>query len=297
MKPDAVARAECLLGSEAESWARVESRGYATNEHWTVAFTDGTRAFLKHAAPVDPCPQWLRDEERVYAALSGPFIPEMLAWEDDERPLLVLEDLSDARWVPPWLDADVDAVLHALDALRSTAPPAELPRFDERRLPSWERVAEDPAPFLSLGVADAAWLERSLPTLVTAAERTPLAGDALIHCDVRSDNLCLRERRAVLFDWNHASIGNPAADVAYWLPSLRLEGGPEPDEVARDIPGTNDFAAYLAGFFASRAGLPAPAGAPAVRAFQLAQLTIALPWTCRVIELPAPRGRHDALSP
>jgi hypothetical protein len=50
----------------------------------------------------------------------------------------------------------------------------------------------------------------------------------------------------------------------------------------------DDFAAYVSGFFASRAGLPAPEGAPGVRPFQLAQLEVALPWACRVLDLPHP---------
>jgi len=284
-KPEAVTRAERLLGSDAESWTRVETRGYAANEHWTVVLRNGTRAFLKHAAPVAPCPQWLRDEERVYAAVAGPFMPELLAWEDADRPLLVLEDLSGARWTPPWEDGDVDAVLSALETLWSSPARAPLPSLEDRRIPSWEHVAEDPAPFLSLGVADEHWLEAALPTLVEATERTPLAGDAVLHCDVRSDNLCIREGHGVLFDWNHACLGNPAADLAYWLPSLHLEGGPQPDEVTD---AGNDFAAYVSGFFASRAGLPPPEGAPTVRAFQLAQLRVALPWACRVHAVPGP---------
>lgn len=166
-----------------------------------------------------------------------------------------------------------------------------LPRFEDYGLPSWDRVAEDPAPFLSLGIAAAGWLETALPTLLDAAARTPLAGDSIIHCDVRSDNLCIRDGRAILFDWNHAGLGNPAADVAVWLPSLRLEGGPAPEEVAPRFPGVDEFAAFVSGFFASHAGLPAPEGAPTVRAFQLRQLEVALPWACRVLDLPPPGER------
>jgi Phosphotransferase enzyme family len=288
MKPPAVMRAESLLGSKATHWQAVESRGYAINEHWTVELADGTRAFLKLAAPVDPGPRWLRDEAHVYGAVSGPFMPELLAWEDAEQPLLVIEDLSDARWVPPWTEADIEAVQAALAQLWTTTPSASLPRFEDYGLASWDRVAADPAPFLSLGICDAAWLERALPTLVDATASTPLAGDAVLHCDVRSDNLCIRHDRAVLFDWNHAGIGNPAADLACWLPSLRLDGGPEPDEVTD---AANDFAAFVSGFFAAHAGLPAPQGAPRVRLFQLRQLEVALPWACRVLQLPRPRER------
>jgi Ser/Thr protein kinase RdoA (MazF antagonist) len=117
--------------------------------------------------------------------------------------------------------------------------------------------------------------------LLEAAERTPLDGDSLVHCDVRSDNLCLRNGRAVLLDWNHARIGNAAFDVAFWLSSLVLEHGPPPEDF-----GVDEFAAAVAGFFAVRAGLPPPEGAPRVRGFQRAQLEIALPWACRVLGLP-----------
>jgi hypothetical protein len=288
MKPEAVIRAERLLDAEAKVWHRVATRGYAANEHWTAEFADGTRAFLKHAAPIDPCPQWLRDEERVYAALSGPFMPQLLAWEDAERPLLVIEDLSDARWVPPWSDADIDAVLTTLNKVAATTPTGPLPRFEHYRLPTWDRVAADPGPFLSLGIGGRSWLEDALPALLDAAARTPVAGDAVIHCDVRSDNLCIKDGRAVLYDWNHAALGNPAADVALLLPTLHLEGGPEPDEMARRVPGVDDFAAYLAGFFAQGAGLPPPQGAPRVRDFQQRLLEVSLPWACRVVGLPAP---------
>ncbi|HET8895363.1 MAG TPA: phosphotransferase [Gaiellaceae bacterium] len=285
MKAEAVKRAERLLGIATTSWMRVETRGYATNEHWTVELADGSRAFLKHAAPVDPCPRWLRDEHAVYSAVSGPFMPRLLGWEDDpERPLLVVEDLSDARWVPPWEDGDVAAVLATLAELAATTPHGPLPRFEDYGIPSWETVAEDPAPFLSTGLADAGWLEHALATLVAATEQTPRAGDSVIHCDVRSDNLCVREGRVILFDWNHAAIGNPALDIAAWLPSLALEGGPAPS----DVGGADDFAAFVAGFFASRAGLPPPEGAPTVRLFQREQAEVAIPWACRVLDLPPP---------
>ena len=281
MAPDTVARAERVLGREATTWARVESRGYSLNEHWTVGFADGTRAFLKQAG-VDPSPQWLRDEQHVYACVSGPFMPEFLGFEDGDRPLLILEDmLPGARWPPPWHPGDVELVLAALQEAAAAPVGGDLPRLADGDWAGWPEIAGDPEPFLGTGVASASWLERSLPVLLEAAERAPLEGDSLVHCDVRSDNLCLRDDRAVLLDWNHARVGNSAFDVAFWLPSLALEHGPPPDDF-----GVDDFAAVVAGFFAVRAGLPPPAGAPLVRGFQREQLEVALPWACRVLDLP-----------
>jgi len=86
----------------------------------------------------------------------------------------------------------------------------------------------------------------------------------------------------VLVDWNLACVGNGLFDVAFWLPSLRLEGGPEPWEV---LPHAGALAAAVAGFFASRAGLPPPIGAPTVREFQRRQLEVALPWAARELGL------------
>jgi hypothetical protein len=283
VKPEAVLRAEGVLGLEAESWTRVASRGWSRNEHWTIACTDGTRAFLK-VASIEPSPQWVRDEVHVYECVEGAFMPRFLGWEDGEEPLLVLEDVSaGAHFPPPWEAGDVEAVLAVLHETAAAEVTGELPPLGS--LAGWHDVARDPSPFLSLGLVTREWLDAALPALLDASDRTLVAGDSVVHCDVRSDNLCLRDGRAVLFDWNHARIGNPAFDVAFWLPSLKLEGGPDPHEI-----GVDELAALVAGFFAAHAGLPPPEGAPLVRGFQRAQLEVALPWACMVLGLPSPSG-------
>jgi hypothetical protein len=82
----------------------------------------------------------------------------------------------------------------------------------------------------------------------------------------------------VLVDWNHARLGDARFDVAFWLPSLALERGPRPRQF-----GVDEYAAIVAGFFASQAGLPKPAGAPTVRTFQRAQAEVALEWAEAVL--------------
>ena len=72
-------------------------------------------------------------------------------------------------------------------------------------------------------------------------------------------------------------------DVAFWLPSLEFEGGPPPEDVA---PPAGVFASLIAGFFASRAGLPDIPDAPFVRRVQREQLSTALPWAVRALGLP-----------
>jgi hypothetical protein len=105
---------------------------------------------------------------------------------------------------------------------------------------------------------------------------------------VRSDNIAFVEGRAILVDWNWSSRGNPDVDVAAWLPSLHAEGGPEPDAL---YDGPPELIALVAGVWASGVGLPPPPTAdPSMRATQLAQLRVALPWASRALGLPPPDG-------
>ena len=106
-----------------------------------------------------------------------------------------------------------------------------------------------------------------------------------MHCDVRSDNLCFVRDRVVLVDWNWVCRGNSIVDIAAWLPSLHLEGGPLPDTI---LPGHLHLAALISGYFAARAGLPVGQASARIRALQLAQLRVALPWVVRALGLPPP---------
>ena len=287
---DAAAR---VLGAEPRSW-RAAGGGYTRNERWVVELADGRSAFVK-AAVDELTAGWLRDEYRVYTFVRGDFLPRLLGWEDDGLPVLGLEDLSGGHWPPPWTPESVEAVLAALGEITATPVPPGLGSLEDLREPltGWPLVERDPAPFLGLGLCSEAWLERSLPALIEAEAACVLAGDALLHFDVRSDNICLRRGRAVLVDWNWAVRGNPVMDLAAWLPSLHAEGGPLPGEI---LPAQPEAASLVAGFFAARAGLPPPPTAPRVSEVQLSQLRAALPWAAHELGLPEPRARRRSAS-
>jgi hypothetical protein len=272
-------------GAEPLRWEAVVSGGYGTNSaRWRVELADGRAVFVKLALD-EAAAGWLRDEHRLYSALEAPFIPELAGWYDGAQTLLVLEDLSEAHCPPPWQEGQIDSVLATLEAMAATPAPPGLPALEElrERLNGWELVADDPEPLLSTGLCPGAWLDAALPGLREVAATCDLSGDSLVHLDVRSDNLCFRDGRMFLVDWNGACAGNPLIDLVSWLPSLRLEGGPEPWEV---VPDSGGLAALVAGYFASRAGLPTPPTAPRVRPFQLAQAEVALPWAVRELGLP-----------
>ena len=287
---DDVLRAARALEGTPVAWRRVSRGGQTAAGRWIAKLDDGRSAFVKIGWTLDTA-SWIRDEHLFYARSRGlPFVPRMIGWDDDgEQPVLALEDLSEAYWPPAWRTGDVDAVLAALSAVAATPPPPDVPKAVESQfgLDGWPEIEEDPGPFLTLELCSAAWLENALPIFREAAPHR-LDGDALLHFDVRSDNVCIKDRRAILIDWNFACVGNPLVDVAAWLPSLQAEGGPAPEDVIGHPDGIGEIVALLAGYFCSHAGRPAIAEAPHVRPLQLMQSRTALPWAARVLGIPPP---------
>ncbi len=288
-EPGDVARATEAIGAEPVSWLPVKRGARTAASRWVAGLADGSAVFVKIAFTLDTV-AWIRDEHHVYARLGNrSFLPRMRGWHDDgERPVLVLEDLSKARWPPPWDRSSIAAVLACLDEVHAAEPPADLGAVGDRGiayLEGWREIERDPVPSLGLGLFDADWLAASLPTLRSAAAEAQLGGDALLHVDVRSDNLCLHDGRATLVDWNWAAVGNPAFDIAAWLPSLHAEGGPAPEAL---MPDGASFAAMLAGFFVWRGSRPPIPEAPHVRPMQVMQARAAVPWAARALGLPSP---------
>ncbi|HVF42392.1 MAG TPA: aminoglycoside phosphotransferase family protein [Pyrinomonadaceae bacterium] len=282
LRPGLTSRIERLAGAKVESYRRVEG-GYTPALRLVCGTSKGS--FFAKVATTPVTREALSREIRVYNSLSGDFMPRLLASEDDEsEPILLIEDLSARHWPPPWDARHVELALAQVDAMHDTRPPLETYAQAHGALgESWRAVAADPSPFLSLGFADGAWLEASLPALARYEESCPTAGDRLTHWDLRSDNVCVAEGRAIFIDWNGACLSNPRLDLGFWLPSLAYEAGIEPETILPDAP---EVAARVSGFFAARAGLPRISDAPRVRHVQRRQLATALPWAVRALDLP-----------
>ena len=283
------ARIQAAIGKRPDALVAAPGHGAPSNRRWLVTFDDGSTAFAKIAA-YEYTADWLRLERTNYEVLAGhDYLPRLLGWHDDgEAPALVLEDLAGADWPPPWTTTRIDAVCEALSAVQATPPPEQIQTlfgemFDIRE--GWLPLRADPAPALALGVFDETWLAAWGETLTQAADEAALEGGALLHGDVRSDNLCLIGDRAVLVDWNWACVGSPLLDVAAWLPSLHHEGGPAPWEI---LPGEGALASLLAGFFLEHAGGEPIPQAPHVRQLQLDQGRVALAWACRELGIAPP---------
>jgi hypothetical protein len=283
--PELIAALTKLLKSSPTNWRVIEG-GYTLAQRWVVALENNTSVFVKSATNQRTA-EWLEAEWKVYQTVQAAFMPNNLGFGNaNGYPFLVLEDLSHATWPPPWKDTDIALVQKTLLTLHATPVPAHLKNLEDQRseLGGWLLVQENPDPFLSLGFCSSDWYSTHINSLVEAEKKAVLAGDDLVHSDIRSDNLCLVGESVKIIDWNYACRGNGAFDTVGWLPSLYLEGGPAPWEILINEP---ELIALMAGYFAHFSPQP-HVSTPRHREFQKAQLRIALQWACRALNLPIP---------
>jgi len=165
-----------LLGSALVS-ARPVRGGYTPASRWVVKLSDGSTAFVKQAVHESVVAR-LRREHETYSQLSGPWLPEVLAFEDGAEPTLVLEDLSQCYWPPPWRPGQVEMVQAALAGVATHPVPPGLGRALATDVAEggWPEVERDPRPFLGLGLCSGRWLEHALPRLLDAADPRGVRG-------------------------------------------------------------------------------------------------------------------------
>jgi aminoglycoside phosphotransferase (APT) family kinase protein len=172
-------------------------------------------------------------------------VPRLLDVHDDgEWVALVYEDVDGRLPAVPWRPDELERVAGALAdlgaALRPTPWP-EAPGFAEMEanrtfMRTWRGLATAPPPGLD------PWLREHLELL---GERTDLAelvsGDALLHNDLRSDNILLTPGGGVVFvDWAWACNGAPWLDVVLFATTVNAEGGADAERLVRDHPLTRD---------------------------------------------------------
>jgi aminoglycoside phosphotransferase (APT) family kinase protein len=279
------------LGSAVVS-AVNETGGYSPSLAARCGLANGRRCFVKAgsaAATNDRVVEMLRAEAALCSAFpvdgSFPAPALQLVVDDGEWVVVVFEEVAGRNPVQPWRPSELSAVVDALDGL-PTPPGLPLRAAAERLVGTFggfARVAADPA-----GVTDG-WTLDHLDELVALEAGWPAAcaGEALVHSDVRDDNVLLADDgRVLLVDWAHSFVGADWLDLLFALPSVELAGGPPPDELAArsvrlrraDPDAVTVAAVALLGFFTDQARHAPPPGAPAVRAFQEAQRRVARRW-------------------
>ncbi|GIH95149.1 phosphotransferase family protein [Planobispora siamensis] len=287
---------EARLGAPVAD-AVTQSGGFSPGAAVRLRLGDGRRAFVKAAGP-EPNPftaDIYRSEARIAAALpAGVPAPRLLASFDSEGWVaLLFEDVDGRPPVDPWRADELDRVLDSLTRLAEelapspiAAPPAE-ERFGEQ-FQGWRRLVEA----RETGADDLAgldpWAVRHLDALAETEARWThaIAGDSLVHGDIRADNLLLTAGGVMVVDWPWAFVGAGWFDLLGMLPSVRMQGGPPSEEVFTAHPvgreadpgAVTTVLTAVTGYFLRQSRQPDPPGLPTLRAFQGAQGETALEW-------------------
>jgi aminoglycoside phosphotransferase (APT) family kinase protein len=280
---------EQLLGSRVLA-AESQPSGFSPGIAARVVLEDGRRAFVKAvgAEPNPDSPGFHRKELAVMSVLPAAApAPRLIGGVDEGEGgwvALAMEDLDGRHPAEPWRQDELDRVVegaHVLvDAL--TPSPLETPQVGttfEQSINGWHRI-DSPERLDD-------WSRRHLDELVELeAQVASVAGDTLLHMDVRADNLLLTDDAVYFVDWPHARVGPPWVDAAAFAPSVTMQGGPDPEALFARWPGAAEadadevtaVVASVAGFFTCRAQLPPPPGLPTLREFQAAQGVVARKW-------------------
>jgi len=289
--------------------------GYGPTPTYRLVFANGRRAFFKatYQASNEFATEALRYEPQVYQELQpllAPWMPRFYAtvrhadWYG-----LVLEDVG-PKSVPPWTPRTTRAITHALATFHTTSLDVPLPAWlarPQERLHSvqWTQMVQDSEEFhrIAAVAGDAApqvraWFQAVAPTMEAVLRQAALytAPYALLHGDLRSDNLRFTRDRLALFDWPAISVGRPEWDIVAFAQSVTVEGGAVPEQImtwyAEEFPVDGAIVdgaiAWWLTYFADRAWQPDIPGLPRVRRFQRQQFGTLVGWAARHWTLPPP---------
>ena len=270
--------------------------GFSPGVAARLRLADGRRAFVKAVGP-EPNPDSPgvhRGEARIMAALprSAP-APRML-WSLDQRGWVALafEDVDGAQPTLPWRPGELRRVLEMVAAMAAalTPAPAGIPLIADRLQDSftgWRDLAAARTADDDLAGLDP-WAARHLDRLAALEAGWPAAteGPTLLHSDLRADNLLLTPTRVVAVDWPWACAGAAWVDLLLLLPSVTMQGGPDPEPTfaahpvaaGADPEAVTTALAAVAGFLIGGSRQPPPPGLPTLRGFQLGQGLVALDW-------------------
>lgn len=290
--------------------------GYAPTPTYRLVLKDGRHAFFKgtYQDSNEFMKSALLSEERVYRDLApvlGQWMPQLYAtFQLDDWHVMVLEDLG-PQSVPPWTPKVTRAITHALatfhhSSLGSHPPAWLLPPEEELARESWRQAAQESLEFRHLATLAGEeapqaleWLQQISPTIEHVMQQSALREGpyAILHGDLRSDNLRFHRGQLCLFDWPSITLGRPEWDMVAFAQAVTVEGGPSPEQVmtwyGEQFPVDADTVecalAWWLTFFAHRAWQPEVPGLPRLRRFQRQQLAVLICWATRHWSFPPPK--------
>lgn len=289
---------EQRLGSSVVS-AVSQPGGFSPGLAARIQTAAGMRVFIKAVgSDANPLAPTFHRREAHIAALLPPDVPvPRLLWSFDEGDggwvALAFEDIEGRQPHQPWQAGELDRVLDALLQVSAALTPSPVPIDLAGEAGGsvvfnrgwWRRLRDDPPSGLD------PWSRRHAPALaeIEAGAPAAVAGDTLLHLDIRADNLLLTPDRVLVVDWPHARIGAAWVDLVCFAPSVAMQGGPAPEDLMQRHPAGRTAEAgaltaavvALAGFFIWGSLQPPPPGLPTLRAFQASQGAVARDWAAQ----------------
>ncbi len=305
---------ESMLGSPVSRAARIWG-GYSPAPTFRLALADGRRAFFKatYAKSNEFSTAALWQEARVYAELKdliGAWMPQFYAeFQYEDWHGLLLEDLG-PKSAPPWTPSLVRKVAHGLADFYNATVAKPLPEWLAHpdswvQEESWARTVAQSDDLRKVAAmagerSDEAlrWLQAATPTITAMFDQGGLLQGpfALLHGDLRSDNLRFTRNRLYLFDWPAVMVGRPELDLVAFAQSITVEAGPQPEQILAwyrekgplEPVAVDSALAWCISFFASKAWQAELPELPRLRRFQRQQLAVLLQWAARAWGLPEP---------
>lgn len=305
---------DTALGAPVIRAARIWG-GYTPTPTYRLVLANGRHAFFKGTFEVssEVSKYALQYEERVYRDLRstlGKWMPQWYATlHHADWHVLLLEDLG-PKSVPPWTPARTRTITHAVAAFHQSTLgsqfPAWLSRPDEQlsRL-NWRQTVQESQEFRNIAalVGQEApqaleWFHKVAPTIDRLMKHPALRKEpyAILHGDIRSDNLRFTRGQLYLFDWPAITVGRPEWDIVAFAQSVTVEGGPSSEQImtwyGEQFPLNSSAVecalAWWLTYFADRSWRPEIPGLPRVRRFQRQQLATLTYWISRQWSFPPP---------
>jgi serine/threonine protein kinase len=294
--PDRVRDAvEAVLGASVVE-ALTQEGGFSPGAAARLRLANGRSAFVK-AIGIDLHPNsaglYRREAATMPHLPAGLPVPRLLdVYDDGNWIALVYEEVNGRHPELPWRLNELQCVADAITNLGAALQPSpwrEGPGFVDANgafLRAWEELAAEPP------TEAEPWLRRHLDQL--AAQEIDVAelfgGDALLHNDIRSDNVLLTPDGGVVFlDWGATCNGAEWLDVVLFALSVNAEGGADAEMLVRGHPLTRDVAAswidvvLLAAVatYWRQSRLPEDPLLPGSRAYQVAYADATVRWMKR----------------
>jgi hypothetical protein len=284
---------EATFNTKTKDWKRPDC-GLSAAYRYSVQLKDGSKVFVKAATDAST-ESWLRNEHLALSSVRGKFMPEVISWNEQPGgyPVLITRDLSDAYWPAShagvsWRTGDFERLMEGLAELRNIEDVHLIPAITNEEYAAWLAIAENPESFLQLNFCTRKWFNHAITPLIEAEKNYDRTGESLVHGDVRSDNVCFAGSQMILVDWSHATRGNALYDIANLLPTLHLEGGPEPFDL---MPDGASPASYLCGGLIQRLSYDNEMPEWLKKVF-MRLIAIELGWAAKCLHIDKPDGAH-----